>query len=72
MSAAFNSEYNQRDTGEIIKVYEIDDIAVKSDCPSCYKPEADRIWISANQAYCYCFECAIEWIVQGLNWEGKE
>lgn len=59
------------DTGEIIKVYEVANIDLKTKCPDCGRDEQDCVWISANERYVYCLKCAIEWIARGLNWEGK-
>lgn len=59
-----------RDTGETVKVYEVGIIEEKSYCPSCDTVEDDRIIIAADERYCYCFACGLEWIIHAsATWE---
>lgn len=62
---------SMHDTGEIIKVYTVNCVETMTQCPMCEQFEDDRVAISDNERYCYCFECAIEWIARGDTWEGK-
>lgn len=61
-----------RDTGKVIKVYEIDHSNHMAFCPKCGELEDDRVVISANENYTYCFRCSLDWITIGLDWEGSE